>query len=69
MLAFQQNERPEAKMGLHPGRPPGPARLVPVSQQNERLEARTGIDPGRPLGPARIAPVSLLIIIELLIDY
>ena len=45
-------------MGLHPGRPPGPARLVPVSQQNERLEACTGIDPGRPLGPARIAPVS-----------
>ena len=65
MPALQQNERPEAKLGLHPGRPPGPARLVPVFQQNERLEARTGIDPGRPLGPARIAPVSLLIIIYL----
>ena len=53
-----ENHVREPQTGLDPGRPLGPARILPAFQQNERSEAKTGLDPDRPTGPARHVPVS-----------
>ena len=53
-----ENHVREPQTGLDPGRPLGPARIMPAFQQNERSEAKTGLDPDRPTGPARHVPVS-----------